>query len=188
MRACWRSRRPKGPTACWRGSRNCAKAGALRRLPRGEGSPAWLVDLASVPAGQGVLPAVRGALGLQVAGLDGLDATVGAGEALIVLDNCEHVVADAAAVAADLLATCPGLRMLATSRECLGVPGEVVQRIPDLRGVVGAEAHHAQVVGAERDRVGGYDAFFDRLQPQPRGPPHRAAPRGRPLSLRSGVL
>jgi predicted ATPase len=46
--------------------------------------------------------------------------------ALIVLDNCEHVIAKAAAVAAELLANCTGLRILATSREPLGVAGEEV--------------------------------------------------------------
>ncbi|HEX4222733.1 MAG TPA: BTAD domain-containing putative transcriptional regulator [Pseudonocardiaceae bacterium] len=46
--------------------------------------------------------------------------------ALIVLDNCEHVIAKAAAVAAELLSNCAGLRILATSREPLGVAGEEV--------------------------------------------------------------
>ena len=46
--------------------------------------------------------------------------------ALIVLDNCEHVIAKAAAVAAELLSNCVGLRILATSREPLGVAGEEV--------------------------------------------------------------
>ena len=46
--------------------------------------------------------------------------------ALIVLDNCEHVIAKAAAVAAELLTNCAGLRILATSREPLGVAGEEV--------------------------------------------------------------
>ncbi len=46
--------------------------------------------------------------------------------ALIVLDNCEHVIGKAASVAAELLSNCAGLRILATSREPLGVPGEEV--------------------------------------------------------------
>ena len=45
-------------------------------------------------------------------------------DVLLVLDNCEHVIAEAALVAQDLLATLPGLRILATSREPLAVPGE----------------------------------------------------------------
>lgn len=51
---------------------------------------------------------------------------------LIVLDNCEHVVAAAATLAERLLEGCPGLTVLATSREPLGVPGEVVRPVGPL--------------------------------------------------------
>ncbi len=46
---------------------------------------------------------------------------------LLVLDNCEHVIDAAAALAETLLTHCPRLRILATSREPLGVPGETVR-------------------------------------------------------------
>jgi predicted ATPase/DNA-binding CsgD family transcriptional regulator len=52
---------------------------------------------------------------------------------LLVLDNCEHLIAASAELASELLRGCPGLGLLATSREPLGVPGEVVYRIPPLR-------------------------------------------------------
>jgi predicted ATPase/DNA-binding CsgD family transcriptional regulator len=58
----------------------------------------------------------------QVAGL----------EALLVLDNCEHVVAACAQLAEALLEAGPGIRLLATSREPLGAPGEVAWRVPSL--------------------------------------------------------
>ncbi|WP_254047621.1 BTAD domain-containing putative transcriptional regulator [Streptomyces aureus] len=51
---------------------------------------------------------------------------------LLVLDNCEHVVAAAAALAETLLTACPQLRILATSREPLGVPGESVRPLEPL--------------------------------------------------------
>ncbi|MFF9149341.1 BTAD domain-containing putative transcriptional regulator [Streptomyces sp. NPDC014861] len=51
---------------------------------------------------------------------------------LLVLDNCEHVVDAAAALAETLLAHCPGLRILATSREPLNVPGETVRPVEPL--------------------------------------------------------
>jgi predicted ATPase/DNA-binding SARP family transcriptional activator len=51
---------------------------------------------------------------------------------LIVLDNCEHVVAAAARLVAELLARCPELTVLATSREPLGVPGEVLRPVEPL--------------------------------------------------------
>ncbi|MFJ6099734.1 BTAD domain-containing putative transcriptional regulator [Streptomyces sp. NPDC092359] len=51
---------------------------------------------------------------------------------LLLLDNCEHLVGAAAALAETLLAHCPGLRVLATSREPLGVPGETLRPLGPL--------------------------------------------------------
>ncbi|MFI6943100.1 BTAD domain-containing putative transcriptional regulator [Streptomyces sp. NPDC050418] len=53
-------------------------------------------------------------------------------EVLLVLDNCEHVIGAAADMLAYLLARCPGLTVLATSREPLGVPGELVRPLGPL--------------------------------------------------------
>ncbi|WP_018348861.1 AfsR/SARP family transcriptional regulator [Longispora albida] len=58
--------------------------------------------------------------------LDCVAAELYAARALLILDNCEHVIGEAAGLAAWLLARCTGLRVLATSREPLGVDGEVV--------------------------------------------------------------
>jgi predicted ATPase len=70
--------------------------------------------------------------------LDSLRAHLGSREALLVLDNCEHLVGACADLAEALLRSCPKLRILATSREALGVPGEALFAIlplslPDLR-------------------------------------------------------
>ncbi len=51
---------------------------------------------------------------------------------LLIFDNCEHVVAQAAAIAGALLAACPHLRVLATSREPLRIAGEQTYRLPSL--------------------------------------------------------
>jgi predicted ATPase/DNA-binding SARP family transcriptional activator len=51
---------------------------------------------------------------------------LGDGRCLVLLDNCEHVRADTAALVHELLAACPGVRVLASSREPLGLPAEVV--------------------------------------------------------------
>jgi non-specific serine/threonine protein kinase len=53
-------------------------------------------------------------------------------EVLLVLDNCEHVVDAVAELAEALLRVCPGLRVMATSREPLGIGGEAVLRVPPL--------------------------------------------------------
>ena len=97
---------------------------------------AWLVEFASVTEPDGVARAVAGALGAAAAGLIGPpspDSTVElivrylAGRSLLVVfDNCEHVIDQAAALAETLTGTVPGLRLIATSREPLGVPGEVL--------------------------------------------------------------
>ena len=91
---------------------------------------ASLTDPALVPAG------VAEALGVPER--DAIDPVAGtvralAGrELLIVLDNCEHVLASAAQVAVTLAGHCPRVRILATSRERLDVPGELVFPVPPL--------------------------------------------------------
>ncbi len=114
-------------------------AATLREEHRGG---AWLVEFASVTEPEGVAPAVAGALGAAVAGLVGPpspDSTVElivrflAGRSLVVVfDNCEHVVDQAAVLAETLAGTVPGLRLIATSREPLGVPGEVLVSVGPL--------------------------------------------------------
>jgi predicted ATPase/DNA-binding SARP family transcriptional activator len=65
--------------------------------------------------------------------LDRLSETIAARELVLVLDNCEHLVDAAATLAARLLADAPGVRILATSREPLGVTGETIAPVPSLR-------------------------------------------------------
>ncbi|WP_214317206.1 BTAD domain-containing putative transcriptional regulator [Nonomuraea sediminis] len=96
---------------------------------------ACLVDLSLVDDPGQVAPAVLGALGLRESGLgppapsgasatERLLAALAGQELLLVLDNCEHVIDTAATLARRLLAACPGLTVLATSREPLGLTGE----------------------------------------------------------------
>ncbi|MFJ4283861.1 BTAD domain-containing putative transcriptional regulator [Streptomyces massasporeus] len=63
---------------------------------------------------------------------------------VLILDNCEHVIGAAAHLAETLLTRCPGLTILATSREPLGVPGELVRPVEPLR------PDHARRLFAER--------------------------------------
>ena len=64
--------------------------------------------------------------------LDVLADTLRSRRLLLVLDNCEHLVQACAELAEALLQTCPSLRIMATSREPLGVPGETVWSVPPL--------------------------------------------------------
>ena len=89
-----------------------------------------LVELAPVGDPAGVRAAIASALDLPDPSR--LAEVIGDRELLILLDNCEHVIATAAEVAEDLLRRCPGLRLLATSREGLRVGGETIWPVPPL--------------------------------------------------------
>ena len=94
------------------------------------------IDLSAV-ADAALLPvAVASRLGVEDHAAAGLEErllrVLGSQRRLVVLDNCEHVRAGCAALAAPLLGSCPGVVVLATSRERLGVPGEVCWRVPSL--------------------------------------------------------
>jgi predicted ATPase/DNA-binding SARP family transcriptional activator/DNA-binding CsgD family transcriptional regulator len=98
---------------------------------------AWLVELAPLSDPDLVAQAVAQALGVREQPGRPLTDTLidhlrAKEELLLVVDNCEHLVDAAAHLAAALLESCPMLRILATSREPLGVPGEVVWAVPHL--------------------------------------------------------
>lgn len=96
----------------------------------------WLVELAALSDTALIVPEVARALGLLAhapdASLDMLTAHLGARQLLLILDNCEHLLDGCARIAAALLSACPSLRILATSREALGIVGESVWRVPSL--------------------------------------------------------
>ena len=96
---------------------------------------AWWVDLVGVADGALVVAAIGRAVGVPDDPVDprgGLARRLAAKDLVLVLDNCEHVLEGCADVAAALLAQCPGVVMLATSRTPLDVPGEYVWRLPPL--------------------------------------------------------
>ena len=97
---------------------------------------AWLVELAPLSDRDLVPQAVSSVLGVREAPgttlLDSLVAHLEARECLLVLDNCEHLVETCAELAATLLRSCPNLRILATSREALRMPGEMLFAVPSL--------------------------------------------------------
>lgn len=97
----------------------------------------WWVELASATGAAEVGERLVMALGLvPVAGLDPVEQVVRLCQAgapvLLALDNAEHLLDAVADVSTRILAACPPVRILVTSRESLGVPGEVVWRIPSL--------------------------------------------------------
>ena len=103
-----------------------------------------LVDLTPARADTDVADRVLGALGVeQVPGQEALETLASRGSerpVLVVLDNCEHVLAGCAVLVQTLLGCWPAVRVLATSRQPLGTAGEVVYPVeplpvPELRGV-----------------------------------------------------
>ena len=64
--------------------------------------------------------------------LETLQEALGARHLLMVLDNCEHLIDACAHLANALLSACPRLRLLATSRQALGLTGEMPWRVPSL--------------------------------------------------------
>jgi predicted ATPase len=97
---------------------------------------AWLVGLAPLSDPALVLQAAVAALGVHeqrnLPIQDVLVSFLRGKELLLILDNCEHLVEACAVLADMLLRACPGLKILATSSETLGIAGEVPFRLPSL--------------------------------------------------------
>lgn len=97
---------------------------------------AWFVDLSVVREPQLVAAAVAEALGLDDqahnAPLRAVRTALEPRTTLLVLDSCEHVIDACAELVAEFLSSCPHLTMLITSREALGITGEVVVPLPPL--------------------------------------------------------
>src|SRR4051794_25011290 len=96
-----------------------------------------LVELAALTSGDQVATQLAGALRLDLPSdsspMDALVAQLRRRRALIVLDNCEHLLDACARVVTELLRGCPELSVLATSREALRVDGEISWRLPSLQ-------------------------------------------------------
>lgn len=101
-----------------------------RAAAEGLRSGGCLVELAPVGDAAGVPAAIAAALGLPDP--NRLAEIIGQQEMVLVLDNCEHLISAAAEAAEGLLRRCPGLRLLATSREGLRVSGETIWLVPPL--------------------------------------------------------
>ncbi|MFI9741390.1 ATP-binding protein [Streptomyces sp. NPDC052494] len=148
---------------------------ALEAAETFEGGPVHVAELASVREESSVAAAVLSALGARETQLwngPAVAEATGPKDALahlveycagrrmlLVLDNCEHVIGAAARLAQTLLTRCPGVTVLATSREPLGVPGEVLSPLGPLPvgmalrllGERGAAARPGFRVGDDRE-------------------------------------
>ena len=142
-------------------------AEVARRVAGRYADGAWLVELAPVADPALVAQAVAAALGVReqpgVPAAEAVARVLARQQLLLVLDNCEHVIGAAARLCAGLLAAADDVRILATSREPLAVPGEARYRLaplalPDLEDL--AAAARAEAVALFADRARSADAHF----------------------------
>jgi predicted ATPase/class 3 adenylate cyclase len=139
-----------------------AAAEQIGRAPDG----VWLVELAPLTDGQQIPSAVAAALGIQDQSgpvqAEALIRALTAQDTLIVLDNCEHLIDAAAKFCEQVSRRCLRVRILATSREPLGIDGERVYRVPslslpgDVEAVEEVAASDAVRLFAERARDSGF--------------------------------
>jgi predicted ATPase/class 3 adenylate cyclase len=96
----------------------------------------WLIELAPLSNEAQIIPALAQVFGLQELPFNPLANLVldylRDKKILLILDNCEHLIEACARLADNLLHQCAGLKILASSREALGIAGEVAYRIPSL--------------------------------------------------------
>ncbi len=109
---------------------------AAAEMARNFSDGVWVVGLAPIDDPLLITQAVFSALGLQDVSsqwsTSALSDYLREKRLLLVVDNCEHLLDSAAVLVGTLLKACPELRILATSRQALGMPGEVRMRVPPL--------------------------------------------------------
>ena len=138
----------------------------------GSGDGVWLVELAAVSDRDAVAPAISAALGIaRQPGRPALQALLDAlalQDALLVLDNCEHLIDGCAKTADAIVRRCPQVHVVATSREPLGIGGETIYRVPPLSlpepgttSLLAAESSDAVALFADRASAQGTGVVVD---------------------------
>lgn len=94
----------------------------------------WFIDLVPCSSLDTIVSAIATAMGLAQSSLsiESLVHQVGKNNVLVILDNCEHLVGESATVAKALLGGCANSKIVATSREPLGIAGEYLYRVPGM--------------------------------------------------------
>ncbi|MGH9037804.1 MAG: ATP-binding protein, partial [Acidimicrobiia bacterium] len=115
----------------------------------------WMVELAPVREGTQVPLALAAAVTIETDVVDTPDAVaerllrhLAGRRTLLLFDNCEHVLEPVARLVHAVLTHCPAVTVIATSRELLGLPGEVVWKVPPLH-LPPPSASHREVAGSD---------------------------------------
>jgi predicted ATPase/DNA-binding CsgD family transcriptional regulator len=131
-------------------------AEVARRVAVGFADGVWLIELAGVPDPDLVPATVAAGLGIpQVPGVPTVESVAGVlarQQALLVLDNCEHLGEAVAGLCGTLLLAADDIRILATSREPVGAAGEARYRLPPLTVIDSSGSSEAMVLFADRAR------------------------------------
>lgn len=126
----------------------------------------WFVELAPLSEGAFVPEAIASALGLRLSSsvdpVTSLTAALRPLRLLLVLDNCEHLVDEAAKVATAIVRECRGVRVLATSRQGLAISGEAIYRTPSLPFPSATES--ATLTAASARGYAAIDLFVSRAE------------------------
>ena len=125
---------------------------AVAHRTREHGGQVVFLDLSVATEASGVIDAAFAALRLSAAArgdqLDGLVRVLRSRPALLVLDNCEHVLDAVAALVDRVTRDCPELRVLATSREAIGIDGEHTFHVPSLALTAGVQLFASRAAAA----------------------------------------
>jgi len=133
-----------------------AAADQLDHAPDG----VWLVELAALTEAGAIPAAMAAVLGLPSRTESALLAALREQDTLLVLDNCEHLIEDAAALCDRITRDCRRVRILATSREPLGIDGERVYRVASLSLPDGDGQTPSEAVELFADRARAQDPGF----------------------------
>ncbi len=135
------------------------------------GDGVWFVELAPLSSGEYVPTTIADAVGVTLPAegdaLSNLANALKGKKALLVFDNCEHIVEAVARVAGTILRVCPNVKILASSRQSLDIDGEDVYRMPSLEmpregddRLRAAEAMESAAVALFVDRARAVDNRF----------------------------
>jgi predicted ATPase/class 3 adenylate cyclase len=126
----------------------------------------WFIELAPLTSGDYITSSIAHALDLTLPSdgnpLENLVLALNAKHLLLLFDNCEHLITPVARIISTLLRECPQLSILASSRQALGVAGEVTYRMPAL-GLPDA-AHAATLTAADASQYAAISLFVERTQ------------------------
>jgi predicted ATPase/class 3 adenylate cyclase len=127
----------------------------------GSGDGVWFIELAPLASGDYVPTTVAQALGIALGSegdpVENLVLALKAKRTLLVFDNCEHLVEPVARVLGAILRACPDVKLLASSRQGLGIEGETTYRMPSL-----AVPNTSSITAAEALRYPSISLFVER--------------------------